>query len=348
MAATDGSGLRPAFLPLLPQDPALEDAHFKQMELQGFTLVPDVLPLPLLQACRDYLDDAVAEHQRQPDASEESEVGAFLNPADNPLFASLFDNPGVLPLVQRAMRERTRCPAWPDGESATLLDMNDAHFMPAGCGDTFFQRKRMGWHPDGEYVRLTYLLDDLDPDGGGTAFYPGSHRDHTMDPTNPRASNANPSTAGGGVGGAVPEFFNVQPGRVPVESPGTWRAAGPAGSCIVNYTMTWHTRTPNRSDKPRQIIWLVYKRASEPQPNRYREGKAQQGEIQTEEQADGLGRGETRSTWAPYVTGLAAGDPKRRLCGFDMADGVEFDWRKEAGAWVTLEPVTATPPAPKL
>ena len=30
---------------------------------------------------------------------------------------------------------------------------------------------------------------------------------------------------------------------------------------MVNFTMLWHTRTPNRSERPRRLIWQVYKRA---------------------------------------------------------------------------------------
>jgi hypothetical protein len=101
--------------------------------------------------------------------------------------------------------------------------------------------------------------------------------------------------------------------------------------------MTWHTRTPNRSDRPRRVIWLVYKRASEPQPKRYR-GTGAYPTHQTVDQADG-GRGETHLAWAPYVNSLPAGDPRRRLCGFDMPVDVEFDWAKEGGAWVPLAPV---------
>ena len=36
---TDSSGLRAAFLPPSPTDDYLQEAHFKQIELQGFTLV---------------------------------------------------------------------------------------------------------------------------------------------------------------------------------------------------------------------------------------------------------------------------------------------------------------------
>ena len=163
------------------------------------------------------------------------------------------------------------------------------------------------WHPDGEYVRLTYLLDDMLPEGGGTAFFGGSHRAAAREGDR-LVDNAN---AEGGVGSGVPEWLNVQPGRVPVETPGVWRAAGAAGSVIVNYvaaptfalsnlqpsspltsccrqTMTWHTRTPNYSEQPRRIIWIVYKRASEPQPSRY----------PSVPQDDGQGWGEAKKQWA--------------------------------------------------
>ena len=38
-------------------------------------------------------------------------------------------------------------------------------------------------------------------------------------------------------------------------------------------------------------------------------------------QDDQLGWGEAKKQWVTYVKSLAAGDPKRRLCGFDMEEG---------------------------
>lgn len=91
---------------------------------------------------------------------------------------------------------------------------------------------------DGEYVRLTYLLDDMEPEGGGTAFFAGSHRAAAREGDR-LVDNAN---AEGGVGSGVPEWLNAPgpaghgPGTwVPVDAPGVWRAEGPAGSVIINY-----------------------------------------------------------------------------------------------------------------
>eukprot|EP01052_Picozoa_sp_SAG31_P042029 SAG31_NODE_6546_length_1981_cov_2.579171_1_plen_410_part_00 len=155
--------LRPAFEPLPPEEAKpLHEAHWQQIELQGFTLVQNAMPPDLLVAARAAFDVAVTTHQKKPGTSPEDVISLFLDPAADPLFATLFDNPSVLPLVQRAMRARTRCPRYPDGESATLLDMNDGQYLPVGCGVTFQKRTGMGWHPDGEYVRLTcaYPTDD--------------------------------------------------------------------------------------------------------------------------------------------------------------------------------------------
>ena len=33
----------------------------------------------------------------------------------------------------------------------------------------------MAWHRDGDYIRLTFFLEDTPEGGGGTAFLPGSH-----------------------------------------------------------------------------------------------------------------------------------------------------------------------------
>ena len=94
----------------------------------------------------------------------------------------------------------------------------------------------------GGYLRLTYLLSDLEPDGGGTAMVPGSH--HWR--------------------GAIPDWANGPEG--PRALPGMVTLSGAAGSCILNWTRVWHTRTPNRSARgtARRVFWQVYKRSDQP------------------------------------------------------------------------------------
>ncbi len=40
------------------------------------------------------------------------------------------------------------------------------------------------------------------------------------------------------------------------------RMTGPAGTCLVNNTNIWHTNTPNDVERPRRVIWLLYKPSS--------------------------------------------------------------------------------------
>eukprot|EP01049_Picozoa_sp_SAG25_P025747 SAG25_NODE_12420_length_280_cov_0.856354_2_plen_63_part_01 len=55
-----------------------------------------------------------------------------------------------------------------------LLGGAFVHCVPPHCGSD------MAWHRDGHVVhgswlRLTFTLDELGPDGGGTGLMPGSH-----------------------------------------------------------------------------------------------------------------------------------------------------------------------------
>ena len=45
----------------------------------------------------------------------------------------------------------------------------------------------------------------------------------------------------------------------------TWVSqTGPAGSCLINWTMLWHTRSPSRGTVDRDVIWQIYRRPNQP------------------------------------------------------------------------------------
>ena len=77
------------------------------------------------------------------------------------------------------------------------------------------------WHQDGEYVRLTFSLDDLSPGGGGTQCMPGTHR---------AALLPGPATK-------IPDWANseatVSRPRTGVDLDGADQMCGPAGCCMV-------------------------------------------------------------------------------------------------------------------
>lgn len=202
-----------------------EDAHWHRLQHQGYTIVPDVLGLPLLQELRDYFDEVEARlvQGEQVDhcfRSEHGDVQINHLPLHRPSFQQLLAPPAVFPLVRRAMHAKY-------GEEPVFLDMADGFV----CNDDHGQT----WHADGEYVRLTFAIDDIDPElGGGTGFMPGTHRAGPL---------AGPSVQ------LQPWANMVGASGVPVgvDLEGATQMHGKAGCCAVNYTTLWHRRVPNRS-----------------------------------------------------------------------------------------------------
>ena len=86
------------------------------------------------------------------------------------------------------------------------------------------------------WVRCTYFIGDVTPDGGPFTLLPGSHkRDH---PCPPDEHDQGPRHIDGQIG-----------------------ITGRAGSCLINNTEIWHTNSPNHSDQPRRLIMILYKHA---------------------------------------------------------------------------------------
>ena len=62
-----------------------------------------------------------------------------------------------------------------------------------------------------------------------------------------------------GVGGGF-DNTPTQPHRMP-----TWVSqTGPAGSCLINWTMLWHTRSPSHGTVDRDLIYMAGLQTPEP------------------------------------------------------------------------------------
>ncbi len=202
------------------------DAHLLRMQLQGYTLVPRALAPDQLAPIRACFDELVEHHPDIPTAVCDEATGIVdLNRLYelDPVFECLMDLPAVFSIARAVM-----------DDDITLLGGSIGQYVPANTPSP------MHWHGDGEYLRFTYILDDLEENGGGTALIPGSHR----------------------VEGRIPEWFHA-PGEEPREIPGMVCLVAPAGSCMINHTRLWHTRSSNQSDRPRRTIWQVFKRADQ-------------------------------------------------------------------------------------
>ena len=202
--------------------------HLKRLQFTGFTLVSQALAPTHLARVRERLDELFRDHANVPTAVEDFRRTSLAGSGSidinrlfelDPVFEDLMDRPTVLPIIQASL-----------GYDATLCCDATGNFRASRS------RAATLWHRDGgPYLRLTYFLDDIAEHNGATAFLPGSHL--SSEPPPPWANH------------------NGQPRRLP----GMVYATGPAGACLLNNTNLWHTNTPNESNQPRRVIWLLFK-----------------------------------------------------------------------------------------
>ena len=293
------------------------EAHLEQLERLGFTVVPSAIPaeqlLPLRAAFESVCDairgtkppehwslevrdadstpppprppmPACAAHaafKRQwpwpPRAPVQAGniMGAveFFRACElSPLFEPLMDHPAVYPILAAALRRgRGGLPGEP-----RLRDPVAQH-MPG-------RTQGVPWHRDGNSkgsnIRLTYILDELEQGGGGTACVAGSHLDRLRD----RAEMLPlpPWFAANRLG--KPEDAPVDPAR-PIVTPlagmpaGSWCVGQRGPLCpplfcvqsqapsstelalrcsMINWTAMIHRRTDNNTDSPRRTFWQVF------------------------------------------------------------------------------------------
>jgi ectoine hydroxylase len=150
----------------------------------------------------------------------------------DPAFEPLMDHPPVLSVARALIGA--------DIELATAGELD--HKLPRTPA-------YIGWHTDflwmgnvpyprqNFWVRCTYFISEVTPDMGPFTLLPGTHL----------------------AGHACPQDFNAS--GQPREIEGMVGITGPAGSCLINNTEIWHTNTPNRSDRPRRLIMVLYKHA---------------------------------------------------------------------------------------
>lgn len=211
-------------MPPVPAEHNLE-LHLSRLEFQGFTLIENALPPDLVARLVRRMDELLPTHGVLPTAARPDTPSRDINRVweIEPLFEDLMDWPTVFPVIEGYMKG-----------DITLLGTAIANFMPRRTP------ARVPWHHDGPYVRLTYYLSDVTINGGPTGVLPGTHKS----PSGP------------------PKWFNTDDGY-PRHVPSMLPVVVPAGTCMVNDTMIWHTSTPNDSDTDRKLIWIVYKRASQ-------------------------------------------------------------------------------------
>ena len=199
-------------------------------EANGYLVIPDALSLEELAQVRAACDRA--EQVWRADPSRLGERRAELQSVQaiieyDPIFLDLMEHPRVFPLVREIV-----------GDDIAMID-NDYYISPPVTQPT----QHHLWHYDegftGVYhprstmmVKVFYALEDVPPDGGPTAFVPGSHR-------------------------FLPDFRMPEPAHDD-DMPGHVRMAVPAGTAYLFNGRIFHAALPNRSSKTRRVLIFNY------------------------------------------------------------------------------------------
>ncbi len=212
------------------------DIQILNLKNLGYTMVPGAIPEDLLQQVQAAFDAKMNTQIDNLGRQHRNASNRFdLIPLwQEPVFRRLVNLPKIMPVV-RGYMERY----WED----------EPVVFGAGHGHCHFERSpaHQAWHNDARvnkrasdmtppiYIRLTFLIEDVDEDMGPTGLLPGTQGSHVNSPS----------------------WFNAPDGQ-PRSVPEMVLATGKAGDCMINDTSIYHTNTPNLSDRVRKVIWALY------------------------------------------------------------------------------------------
>lgn len=225
----------------------LDEAH--QLEIQilnlknlGYTMVRGAIPPDMLKEIQNAFDKKMNEQIARMGRDFRNTFNRFdLIPLwQEPSFRQLVNLPKIMPIV-RGYMERY----WGDepvvfgaGHGHCLFENSPAH--QAWHNDARVNKKASDMTPP-IYIRLTFLIEDVEEDMGPTALLPGTHGTHVNSPP----------------------WFTAPDGQ-PRQVPEMVLASGKAGDCLINDTSIYHTNTPNLSNRVRKVIWALYAGARTP------------------------------------------------------------------------------------
>jgi hypothetical protein len=255
----------------LPRD-LKEEAHLMELESMGFTIVHDAIPpglLRRLKICHRQACERIRQCKPKADWSWESDnegvVDYWRLYALDPCYEELLTLPSIYNICQRAIIEGRGGPGMEPHPAGPVLVHEMAQHAP---GHTPGGQM---WHQDGgstnPSLRCTFTLNALAHDGGGTIAMAGSHtpgsNEYGKVLNSLRTHEYAPPTEGRS---SAP--YDRSPRR-PHAMPNAVTQHGKAGSCMINWTSLWHTRPPNFTSQPRDVVWQIFTRK---QPVSAREG----------------------------------------------------------------------------
>ena len=200
----------------------ISSAQQKQLDEEGYVVIPDVLSTAEIETYRARLLELAAAERADGSAREHADgkgqhVRWLVNKGQE--FEALVAHPKVVPYFEYLL-----------GEDYTLSTLTSNLIYPGAADNPFHVDNALGAMPEPlpsfpMFVNSLWLLDDFTPDNGGTRFVPGSHRSLKKPP-----AKENPSA-----------FYH----------PDEVRLRAPKGSVFLFNGATWHATGANTTDRAR-------------------------------------------------------------------------------------------------
>lgn len=205
----------------------------KQLDQDGFVVLPDLMPEGLLSALRNRIDQLFAAEGDAAGSEFKQEPGCrrLANLMDKgEIFQTMVAMPDILGLVRHVL-----------GPVIKLSSLNARQVLPHGMGMQPFHAD-MGAIADAQgfwVCNTVWMLDNFTAENGAIRVIPGSHRWGRL----PQQSLADPLA----------------------DDPRQTLVTGRSGSVVVMNAHLWHAGTTNRTDRTRTAIHAFYCRRDKPQ-----------------------------------------------------------------------------------
>ncbi|HZT32055.1 MAG TPA: phytanoyl-CoA dioxygenase family protein [Bryobacteraceae bacterium] len=208
----------------------LSDSEKRQLDEQGYLVLPDLMGPALLAEVRARVEELFAKEGEKAGAEFKQEPGArrLANLVDK---GEVFERVILTPRVLEAMAHVL-------GKEFKLSSLNVRAANPHGdCAQPLHADSGALADERGYWVcNSVWMLDDFTEENGATRMIPGSHRWRRLPP---------------------PDCYDPQPGEQLV--------TGKAGTVVVMNAHMWHGASANRTGRPRRAMHVYYTRWDKPQ-----------------------------------------------------------------------------------
>jgi ectoine hydroxylase-related dioxygenase (phytanoyl-CoA dioxygenase family) len=210
---------------------ALSEEQYRQLDAEGFLVLPDLVDAQWLQELRDQLD-LLAQREGGAAGHEIGKQASALVLADllnkGEVFERMLRVPQVLAATHHVLGD---------------MQVNSLNFRSAqpGLGHQALHSDSGTPGADGDYriCNSIWMIDDFTEDNGSTRAVPATHRSAQVP------------------GDAMANANDPHPDQIQI--------TGKAGTVVVFNAHLWHGGTENRSDDPRRGLTLSFSRRDQPQ-----------------------------------------------------------------------------------